>query len=694
MSKLSLWKPQKANDYQFFDRTIREMFTVGATDMYVHKYIGITNQGPSKDFTQPQYDAPDPTQIQDLLFLENRDRKYDSSIYRLRGHYNVQNLDFDLSQFGLFLSNDTIFITVHYNDMIDLIGRKLMVGDVLELPHLTDYHPLNEKIPTSLRRYYQVTDGNFASEGFSQTWYPHLWRIKCEPLVNSQEFADILNQPINKDNYLGDWDPAKTYYIPAGQTYTITYAGKTWQITGAQPNGTTIPVGQYPGNLQGPFDPLVVYPQGQTVMYNGKYYVNYGPNAINPGAPLPGQPGSPWTASPWTTSNELNIVDILSTYNKNLAINDANLAEARRILPKSGYDNSPLYIVPTYSNNEPAPPIDIVTAPQDSPPVPARATITSIPNNNYRTASTAIRISAGALDSINNMLLTAGSDMTIDQFIAMSLRAATVAPEVTDTGSGPVAGDVVLTARAMGTITGPYGTADNTYATADQFPSFTVTSIGTAVTSTVIALDNTSNLADLYPQLLLSALVITTGGVIVSPFAPNTRIVSVDKTLRTITINNALVADIPGGTAITVASDFKGNPVQQNIMDYRADADPRFQYIKRSSPRSFGYAAGYLSGTAQAPNGEPTGNGITFPAAPQVGDYFLRTDYLPQKLFRWDGALWIEISQNVRTATGFGINDQSQLSNFINNQKQVVATQGGLIPSRQSLSQALTIRPD
>ena len=93
----------------------------------------------------------DPTNIQDLLFLENRDRKYEKDIYRLRGHYNVQNLDFDLSQFGLFLSNDTIFITVHYNDMIDILGRKMMVGDVIELPHLLDYNPLKEtnRVPSS-----------------------------------------------------------------------------------------------------------------------------------------------------------------------------------------------------------------------------------------------------------------------------------------------------------------------------------------------------------------------------------------------------------------------------------------------------------------------------------------------------------------------------------------------------------------
>ena len=223
MPRLSLWKPEKENDYTFFDKTIKEMFTVGATDGYIHKYLG-TNNPVSTDATLPTYDSTNPTNIQDLLFLENRDRKYDNNIYRLRMHYSVQNLDFDLSQFGLFLTSDVIFITVHYNQMIDIIGRKLMVGDVFELPHLIDYHPLNDTIPIGLRRYYQITDSNYASEGFSPTWFPHMWRIKCEPLVNSQEFNDILKDPINKDNYIGDWDSTTSYEVG----YTVTYGDKIY----------------------------------------------------------------------------------------------------------------------------------------------------------------------------------------------------------------------------------------------------------------------------------------------------------------------------------------------------------------------------------------------------------------------------------------------------------------------------------
>src|ERR1035437_7043661 len=102
MPKLSLFRETKSNDYKFSDRAIREQLEIGGTFAYVHKYLGPTDQGPSADATQPQYNSMDPTNIQDLLFLENRDRTYDPDIVRLKIHYAVQNLDFDLSQFGLF----------------------------------------------------------------------------------------------------------------------------------------------------------------------------------------------------------------------------------------------------------------------------------------------------------------------------------------------------------------------------------------------------------------------------------------------------------------------------------------------------------------------------------------------------------------------------------------------------------------
>lgn len=564
MPRLSLYHPTKSNDYRFFDRTISEMFTVGATDLYIHKYLGPTDQGASIDYTQPQYDALDPTNIQDLLFLENRDRTYDPNIYRLRGHYNVQNLDFDLSQFGLFLNNDIIFITVHYNDMIDLVGRKLMVGDVLELPHLLDYNPLKETIPVALKRFYQITDGNFASEGFSPTWYPHLWRIKCEPLVDSEEFSQILSEPIDQDNYLGLWDSNRTY--PAG--YTITYGDKNYL------SKQDVPIGITP------------------------------PNSVY-----------------WELDPNQNLKDILATYNKNLQINNAILEEADRLVPKAGYDRNNLYIVPTYGTfetntelsgkyNQPAPPTNLVT---NNNGAPVTATVSMIRSTKFKSASPVLRIPKAATQSI--------WDMTLDMFIEpiqlahqVTLETTRFAPERIGNGSGAVEGDTVLTILPTGPVTGPYGTADNTYATADQDP------VAPGFTGT-------------------------------QPYGPDT-------------------------------------------MDYRADCDPRFQFIARSSPRSFGYTTGYLDGTAEAPNGFPTGAGIAFPQNPQVGAYFLRTDYLPQILYRWDGRLWVRISKNVRTQTGFTEQDLSQQSSFINNSNVTTTTSGTQIPQKQALSTILTIAPD
>ena len=200
MPRLSLYKPEKGQDYTFLDKTVVEMFTVGGTDVFVHKYLGPKNPDEADaTATEPRYDSVKETNIQDMLFLENRDRKYDSSIYTLRGIYNVADVDFDMSQFGLFLQNDTLFMTMPITTSVKTLGRKVMPGDVFELPHLKDEYALND-FSVALKRFYVVEDINRAAEGFSQTWYPHLYRIKLKQIYDSQEFKEILQ----KDAGTGD----------------------------------------------------------------------------------------------------------------------------------------------------------------------------------------------------------------------------------------------------------------------------------------------------------------------------------------------------------------------------------------------------------------------------------------------------------------------------------------------------------
>jgi hypothetical protein len=205
MPRLSLYRSERGNDFKFIDRQISEMFAIGGTDFYLHKYLGVKTSAENASAATPFYSKdgvnPDfnPTQIQDLLLLENRDRKYDTSIYKIRGHYNVQNLDFNLSQFGLFIDNDTVFATVHINDWIQTIGRKPISGDVVELPHLKDEFALND-YNIALPRYFVIEDVSRASEGYSITWWPHLYRLKLKKITDDQKFADILDQPAIEDS--------------------------------------------------------------------------------------------------------------------------------------------------------------------------------------------------------------------------------------------------------------------------------------------------------------------------------------------------------------------------------------------------------------------------------------------------------------------------------------------------------------
>lgn len=194
MPRLSLYRPEKGNDFKFIDRAINEQFQVGGTDVFIHKYLGPVNpeEGNSSP-TQPNNtnDIPE-LGIQDLLFMENRDRHYDPDVYVIRGIYTLQDLDFNLSQFGLFLNNDNIMINFHLRSSFDALGRKIMAGDVIELPHQKDEYALDDSI-VALKRFYVVSEVSRPASGYSATWYPHLVRAKCSPLVDSQEFKEILD---------------------------------------------------------------------------------------------------------------------------------------------------------------------------------------------------------------------------------------------------------------------------------------------------------------------------------------------------------------------------------------------------------------------------------------------------------------------------------------------------------------------
>lgn len=217
MARLSLWNSGvHGNNYRTIDRWISQYFGRGGTAIYVHLYVGPYQQDYSMlnrdGTTVPAYAQTNDVStevtgsantIQDVVFLENRDRKYSDAVYELRGIYSVNDLDFDLRQFGLFLQNDTLFIEFHQNDMIANLGRKLMPGDVLELPHRRDTTLDNE--PPAINKFYVIEDASRAAGGYAVTWWPHIWRVKVSPMTDAQEYADLLTQ--QQTNPLGLADP-------------------------------------------------------------------------------------------------------------------------------------------------------------------------------------------------------------------------------------------------------------------------------------------------------------------------------------------------------------------------------------------------------------------------------------------------------------------------------------------------------
>ena len=106
-------------------------------------------------------------------------------------------------------------------------------------------------------------------------------------------------------------------------------------------------------------------------------------------------------------------------------------------------------------------------------------------------------------------------------------------------------------------------------------------------------------------------------------------------------------------------------------------------------------------GDGLPPNGAPYTFGIEYPYNAGIGAYHLRTDYMPNRLFRFNGARWEYVESNVRmTMTNKPVDSlpapdamtrHNQIGGFINNNNTATIA-GKVIEERQSLSKALKKR--
>jgi hypothetical protein len=114
---------------------------------------------------------------------------------------------------------------------------------------------------------------------------------------------------------------------------------------------------------------------------------------------------------------------------------------------------------------------------------------------------------------------------------------------------------------------------------------------------------------------------------------------------------------------------------------------------RRITPQNSSAYSGYLIGDGLAPNGEPISMGTSFPSNSQEGDFVLRVDFLPNRLFRYSGSRWIKVEDDVRSGMTPGTGNTLR-DGFINNTSTFTADDNTTANSRQSLSDALKPRED
>jgi hypothetical protein len=144
-------------------------------------------------------------QIQDVVLMENRDRKYRDDVVKLYGAYTVSQNALDFARFGLMLSSDIVQMEFHKGEMEQFCGRRILPGDVIEMSHMRDVG--TDGIPTN--RWYEVRSIVKSPRGYDNAYQFHILAVTMRPLQNAQEFADLMNRVVNSgggspDATLGD----------------------------------------------------------------------------------------------------------------------------------------------------------------------------------------------------------------------------------------------------------------------------------------------------------------------------------------------------------------------------------------------------------------------------------------------------------------------------------------------------------
>jgi len=134
------------------------------------------------------YTATNTDNIQDKIFLENRDRDYNTDPIAIKGYYDLVDVTTELTRFGIELPSQSLYITISFSACVKAFGRPLIIGDIMEIPSEAQFSAELNRI----EKYLEVTDVGWSTEGYTPGWAPTLLRVIAQPAYMSQETQDIF----------------------------------------------------------------------------------------------------------------------------------------------------------------------------------------------------------------------------------------------------------------------------------------------------------------------------------------------------------------------------------------------------------------------------------------------------------------------------------------------------------------------
>lgn len=183
-------------DSRFISGIIKEQINIGGVTVYVWLYEGFFDQtGQSggtatavkEDLNDPDVYLP----IQDAVLGEIRDRRYADDAVHMVGVYQVSPNTLDYARFGTTMfGQDQVQMDFHKEEMERLCGRRLIPGDVIEMPHLRDV--ANDGRPQN--KWYEINNISRNPTSWDATWQYHVLTVTMKPITDAQEFNDLMER--------------------------------------------------------------------------------------------------------------------------------------------------------------------------------------------------------------------------------------------------------------------------------------------------------------------------------------------------------------------------------------------------------------------------------------------------------------------------------------------------------------------